>query len=372
MKTYWILFISVILLTCNACTVKYPVVGSFEEYNEVFKGNVVADLSKGTAYIEVEGKVSNVRCYGNAKVTYIPLISYFLPVCEGQSGIANLRCYDGRIFEATYTILSCGGTGYGSGFDQKGNRVTFTFGMAEAEAQEYIQKERKVASQKPELPPIYEPKETRKEKGFSTGTGFFVSNDGYLITNYHVIEDSKKITVITIDKRELEARIIKTDPPNDVALLKVDTETKALPLSGHTLSKGEEVFTLGYPLITVQGQEQKATFGRINSLSGIADDIRFIQIDVPVQPGNSGGPLINMNGYVVGIVTATLDQLKTLRASGALPQNVNYAVKIDYVIPLLNYFLGDKLNKRNITTDNKKVTELIKLAEPSVVLIIAK
>lgn len=93
--------------------------------------------------------------------------------------------------------------------------------------------------------------------------------------------------------------------------------------------------TLGYPLVALQGQSQKASFGRVNSLSGIQDDIRFIQIDVPVQPGNSGGPLLDNEGNVVGVVTATLNQLVTLRESGTLPQNVNYAVKSDYVIPLL-------------------------------------
>ena len=83
--------------------------------------------------------------------------------------------------------------------------------------------------------------------------------------------------------------------------------------SSRDLLKAQDVFTLGYPLITLTGQEQKASFGRVNALSGIQGDIRFLQIDVPVQPGNSGGPLLSRDGRVVGVVTATLNQLIPLK-----------------------------------------------------------
>lgn len=372
MRKIYMLCILFLWILFAGCSVKYPVVGSFNNYNEVFKGQVDSNLLTGTSYIEVNGQVTNVKCLGNSTVTYIPPISYILPVCQGQRGIAMLRCDDGRIVDAHWIAQSCT-SGIGSGYDQKGNKFTFTFGMAEAEAQQYIQKELKIASKKTDLPPVYKPKETRREKGFSTGTGFFISTDGYLVTNYHVIEDSKKVIVVTFEKKELEAEVIKADPANDVALLNVKTTTKPLPFSDQTnLSKGEEVFTLGYPLIMIQGQEQKATFGRINSLSGIGDDVRFMQIDIPIQHGNSGSPLINMNGQVIGVITATLDQFVTLKASGTLPQNVNYALKFDYVIPLLRHYLSEKPIKQIVSEESKKVTDLIKLAEPSVVLIIAK
>ena len=122
----------------------------------------------------------------------------------------------------------------------------------------------------------------------------------------------------------------------------------------------------------LQGQEQKATFGRVNSLSGIQGDIRFIQIDVPVQPGNSGGPLINDKGQVVGVVTATLNELVALQASGHLPQSVNYAVKSDYIVPLLKYSLGDKISKQAFVGAKRSFPDLVKLIEPSVVFVIAK
>ena len=369
MKMIRISLILIILSTgCAVHYPKFPAVASFNDYNEVFKGYVVLNPRTATSYIEAEGQVTKIKCSGNSRITYRPHGSS----CKDMGGKAEITCDDGRIIHADFALFSCT-QGAGSGYDQKGNKLVFVFGMTEFKAKEYIEKELRIAAKKPVLPPIYKPKETRKEKGFSTGTGFFVSTDGYLITNYHVIEDSKRVLVVTLDNKEIEAQVIKVDPANDVALLKVKATTKPLPFADQTnLSKGEEVFTLGYPLIMIQGQEQKATFGRINSLSGIADDIRFIQIDVPIQHGNSGSPLINMNGQVIGVITATLDQLTTLRASGSLPQSVNYALKFDYIIPLLRYYLRDTSPKHPTIDTKQKVIDLIKIAEPSVVLIIAK
>jgi S1-C subfamily serine protease len=244
----------------------------------------------------------------------------------------------------------------------------FTFGMAESEAQTQLKAQLAASGRKPDLP-TYNPKQTRKEKGFSTGTGFFVSSSGHLITNFHVVDGAEHILVRTIKGADLPAVVIARDPANDVALLKVEISTKAIPIGTVSrLAKGAEVMTLGYPLVHIQGQEQKATFGRVNSLSGIDNDIRFLQIDVPVQPGNSGGPLIATNGSVVGVVTATLNQINTLKESGSLPQNVNYAVKADYVLPML-VSVGVKPVE---ASQDYRFEELVQQIEPSIVLVISK
>jgi hypothetical protein len=111
-------------------------------------------------------------------------------------------------------------------------------------------------------------------------------------------------------------------------VLKADVRTQSLPLAERfDLKRGDDVLTLGYPSPQLQGVEQKATFGKVNAVSGVAGDHRLAQVDVPIQPGNSGGPLLDKRGAVVGIVT--------MRLEGKF-QNVGYVVKSDYLWPLLS------------------------------------
>ena len=134
--------------------------------------------------------------------------------------------------------------------------------------------------------------------------------------------------------------------------------------------RGEEVFTLGYPLIQLQGQEQKATFGRVNALSGLQGDLRFIQMDVPIQPGNSGGPLLNRSGEVLAVVTSMLHQLTTYQMAGVIPQNVNYAVKSDYAWKLVDDSVEGWSSTPGSPND-LELGELIDRTTRSVVLILA-
>ncbi len=171
-----------------------------------------------------------------------------------------------------------------------------------------------------------------------SGTGFFVSSDGYIITNHHVIADAVHIEVRAAGGKTYVAHVISGDPSNDVALIKVDAQAVPLPIAQTgALQKGAPVFTLGYPLPDIEGKELKATFGKVNALSGIHGDIRFLQIDVPIQPGNSGGPLIADDGSVIGITTQSLDTKAMLQSQGIVPQNVNYAVKSEYILPLMQF-----------------------------------
>jgi len=171
--------------------------------------------------------------------------------------------------------------------------------------------------------------------GGSSGTGFLVTTTGLIVTSDHVIGGFSRVFVVTAEGR-VPATIIARDPVNDIAVLRAAVDGTPLRLTSAGASqRGEDVMTLGFPLVDVQGENQRATFGRINALTGIEDDVRFLQVDVPIQPGNSGGPLLNLRGEVIGIVTATLDQLVVLRRTGSLPQNVNYAIKSDYILPLI-------------------------------------
>jgi S1-C subfamily serine protease len=169
----------------------------------------------------------------------------------------------------------------------------------------------------------------------SSGTGFFVTDDGFLVTNHHVVEENGNYLVKT-KSGSYPAKIIKTDPTNDIALLKVTGSFKALPLAhGKECRLGEGVFTIGFPNPELQGLEPKLTRGELSSLAGMKDDARYFQISVPVQPGNSGGPLVDSRGNVVGLVSMRMGDFRALKLTGAIPQNVNYALKSSLVLSLL-------------------------------------
>ena len=160
----------------------------------------------------------------------------------------------------------------------------------------------------------------------ASGSGFFISADGYLITNNHVVKGARRVKVKTADGI-FPATVVRTDSTNDLALVKVSGKFKALPVSTSEVQLGDAVFTIGFPDPKLQGTDPKYTDGKISSLEGIQDDPTEFQISVPVQPGNSGGPLVDMAGNVKGVIVARLNDFAALRSAGGLPQNVNYAVK---------------------------------------------
>ncbi|HEU4342793.1 MAG TPA: trypsin-like peptidase domain-containing protein [Candidatus Binatia bacterium] len=197
------------------------------------------------------------------------------------------------------------------------------------------------------------------------GTGFFITNDGYLVTNNHVVQSATEIVVFLADGRRLQGRLVTTDPENDLALVKVETTTRPLTIRDtRSLSVGEEVFTVGYPLPPLQGLDPKATFGRVNALSGIQGNIRQFQIDVPLQPGNSGGPLIDSKGRVVGIVHARLNPL--------VAQNVNYAVKADYLVGVLSAYTQANWHRSVDTGRTQDLPSLVRAVKSSVVLVLVR
>ena len=358
---------TMLMLSLSACA-QYKVVGAFEDHNEVFIGDVEANLLLGGGTIKARGEVTGMTCEGSAWLTYMPRHGS----CDGQRGKATLTCSDGRVIDAVYRTETCT-TGTGIGEDDRGNAFVFTFGLGDAEARRYVMRESKRAAMKPALPG-YEPKEARKEKGFATGSGFFVSDRGHILTNFHVVEDAAELRVALADGAQLPARLIKADPANDIALIQIERPSQGLPLGpAHEIRKGDAVTALGYPLIEIQGQEMKATFGHVNAVSGAAGDVRFFQIDAPIQPGNSGGPILDDRGRVIGIATATASTIGVARAKGYLPQNVNYAVKASYARPLLEEEgLVAPQQAAAGTNATPSRAELVARAEGAVVLVIAR
>ena len=208
--------------------------------------------------------------------------------------------------------------------------------------------------------------EEERRNAISTGTGFFVDSLGHLVTNAHVIEDKSYIAIRSLDGKFYRAMVVAQDDQRDLALLQVDGKFSPLRIiHSDKVEKGQRVLALGYPQIFIQGNESKVTDGIISSFSGIEGDRNWFQISVPIQGGNSGGPLIDENGDVVGCLVATLNVKNFMNATGSVPQNVNYAIKSKSLL----YFLSEQKVRNN---HNRKGKTSLSSIDRSTVLVIAK
>jgi len=328
-----IMIFLLLLVMQQGCSVTSTVVATADDYDELMVGQLKSNLWSGGAKFSVNGNNSGLSCQGVALPPYAVANNLSLS-CAGQVGRGNAECSDGRTIEFKWRADSCMRT-HGEGKDSIGNTFYFVTGMDEAEAGMYIQQELKKVEDKTPLP-TYSRNIVVTESGLSTGTGFYVTNNGVIITSYHVIEEASSIIVVDAENgRRLPASVLATDPGNDIAVIKTAAKSQGIPLASEFSSaRADEVFTLGYPLAGEQVQDQKVTFGHIISLSG-PDDGRMVQTDIPVQPGNAGGPLLNARGEVIGMITTTLESILRSRASGSLPPNINMAISIDYIKPAL-------------------------------------
>jgi len=161
----------------------------------------------------------------------------------------------------------------------------------------------------------------------ASGSGFFVNDDGYIITNNHVVSGCSNMTIM-IDGIEYGADIIAADKVNDIAILKSSYQNQGYyEISLNDVERAEEIRAIGFGFGKSYSSDIKVTAGIVNSLSGYNDNYSEFQMDAPIQSGNSGGPVINKHGDLVGISVAALDSLAVLEDTGTLPQNVNYAIK---------------------------------------------
>jgi TPR repeat protein len=212
--------------------------------------------------------------------------------------------------------------------------------------------------------------ETADSTPTATGTGFFITDDGYLISNYHVVKDAAKVRLVT-GAGLIDATVVKVDAANDLALLKAVGKFTPLPVAASRGVKlGGTVATVGFPNIGLQGFSPKLAKGEIASLSGAQDDPRYFQISVSVQPGNSGGALVDEHGNVVGIVSTKLDASVALAASGALPENVNYAVKSSFLLSFLESVPAVSAKLKELVTADRKFEDVVKSAQDAAVLVL--
>ena len=172
---------------------------------------------------------------------------------------------------------------------------------------------------------------TEQSRGPSSGTGIVVSKSGHILTNHHVVGGCSSVKVMQIGDLAKPARVLRSDTTNDLALLKTDETYNAAGAArfrvGTSVKPGESIAVFGYPLVGALSFSGNIVSGSVTSLSGIADDVRFLQISSSIQPGNSGGPLLDSGGLLIGVVSSQINQIAVAQRTGSIPQNVNFAIK---------------------------------------------
>ena len=203
----------------------------------------------------------------------------------------------------------------------------------------------------------------------SGGTGFVISQQGHVLTNFHVVENCSEIRGNARTGTE-GLTIVATDRINDLAVLKLKSFTGDVAKFRKDLGvrAGDSVIVVGYPLPGVLTSLANVTTGSVTALAGLLDDVRYYQISAPVQPGNSGGPVLDQSGNVIGVVASKLDALAVAKITGDIPQNINFAIKasviqnflrthgINYQIARSNYELkpgeiGEKASEFTISLE---------------------
>lgn len=162
--------------------------------------------------------------------------------------------------------------------------------------------------------------------GYS-GTAFVVSNRGHLITNYHVVEGCENFTFQIPGEPPLEAVLISTNQPSDLALLRTSSDSPPLRFRSQSrLRLGDEIVVYGFPLLGDLSTQGNLTQGVVSALNGINDDLSTFQLSAQIQPGNSGGPVFNRYGELTGVVVSKANEEYFIERSGSIPQNVNFAI----------------------------------------------
>jgi serine protease Do len=251
----------------------------------------------------------------------------------------------------------------------------------------------------PPTDPVIKNKKTPSKKSpppssGSTGSGFFVSKLGHIVTNEHIVRRCGSVTVGDNANKQVSASVLETDKRNDLALLRISStqmasaETlslisklgaqklglKLVPLASGGLMRsddielGESVMVAGYPYGELYSNTIKVTGGMVSAVKGMGDDSAQFQMDAAVQPGNSGGPIYDENGNIVGVVISQLNKLKVAKAIGSLPENVNFGIKASTVRQFLTSAgLPTKWSNR---TEKKSTKELAQIAKNQTVMVV--
>lgn len=289
--------------------------------------------------------------------------SYYLIYHSSKEGAPDWQDgYVKAVLRETSTAGVYRGTWYGRYFTKFDYKIIFENGMFST----YDENNDKEVYLK-----MYPISTTPTNVGTSSGTGFLLSTNGFIITNYHVIDGARNISVSGLNddnNKKYSAQVEVSDKQNDLAIIKI-TDPTYKPIVGipytfkfTTSSVGEDCFVLGYPLISSMGIDIKLTNGIISSKTGFDGNIAQYQISAPVQPGNSGGPLFDKNGNVIGIVQAKHTQA----------ENAGYAIKASYIRNLVELLPASITFPQANQLAGKSLPQQVEKASKCVVLIMCE
>ncbi len=184
-----------------------------------------------------------------------------------------------------------------------------------------------VANAPAKPPPPTPPTPARK----TVGTGFFITSKGHMLTNEHVVSGCNTVSVYHGTDSPMIARVLAKDKVNDLAIISTDLTPEKVANVRTSVRLGEQVAAFGFPFSGLLSSGGNFTLGNVTALTGLKDDSRMVQISAPVQPGNSGGPLLDEAGNVVGVVVSKLNAIQVAIATDDIPQNINFAIKANVV-----------------------------------------
>ncbi|WP_349631178.1 S1C family serine protease [Bradyrhizobium jicamae] len=239
-----------------------------------------------------------------------------------------------------------------------------------ANAGEFAVAAKPAAAPPSQATPDASPKGQRKSGG-GFGTGFVISNSGHIVTNHHVIDGCSEISGNLNGEAPVKLRLVSGDETNDLALLQAPSPFKDYAvIKTNSIQVGQGVVAIGYPYHGLLTSDFTVTTGIVSSLSGILNDTRYLQTSAAVQPGNSGGPLLDVNGAIAGVVSGKLDAIKFARATGNIPENINFAIKTG----ALRDFLDNSAVPYRLaeTQERKETADIAKAARAFTLLITCK